>query len=67
MKNVISIAIAMLSLSVVTLAYVGPCYNAADPDAGVGNYCQCEDGCYAPGTGANDCAPPGVALGFCPY
>ncbi|KAI0125406.1 hypothetical protein BJ170DRAFT_637491 [Xylariales sp. AK1849] len=49
-------------LSVVTaLAYTamaqGPCYNQADPDQGIGNYCYCEGNglCYYndPDTGCN--------------
>ncbi|KAH6723880.1 hypothetical protein BKA61DRAFT_664604 [Leptodontidium sp. MPI-SDFR-AT-0119] len=57
MKSAVSaIILAMLLLSAVTTAYVPPCYNAADPDAGF----------YAPGPNSNDCSPPGVNLGFCP-
>ncbi|KAI0871031.1 hypothetical protein GGS24DRAFT_504221 [Hypoxylon argillaceum] len=25
-----------------TTAYVGPCFNQADPDHGIGNYCYCQ-------------------------
>ncbi|KAJ9150120.1 hypothetical protein NKR19_g5420 [Coniochaeta hoffmannii] len=30
------------------MAQQGPCYNHADPDAGIGNYCYCEGNgkCY---------------------
>ncbi|KAI0008448.1 hypothetical protein F4779DRAFT_618547 [Xylariaceae sp. FL0662B] len=56
---------SFLLLGVVT-AYVGPCYNHADPDSGIGNYCYCEgDGlCYFddPSTG---CDPPAGSIA-CP-
>ncbi|KZV90720.1 hypothetical protein EXIGLDRAFT_770546 [Exidia glandulosa HHB12029] len=53
----------VLSALVAGLAYaqVQPCFNQADPDHSIGNYCFCEgDGlCYFPGSGSNDCNPTG--------
>ncbi|KAF7572381.1 hypothetical protein PtrM4_098810 [Pyrenophora tritici-repentis] len=41
-----------------------PCYNAADPQDGVGSYCRCADNlCYFPGSDtSNGCDPPGRQL-----
>ncbi|OIW31122.1 hypothetical protein CONLIGDRAFT_679855 [Coniochaeta ligniaria NRRL 30616] len=41
------------------MAQVGPCYNQADPDNGIGNYCWCQgDGkCYFD-SAATTCNPP---------
>ncbi|KAI1149265.1 hypothetical protein F4825DRAFT_431069 [Nemania diffusa] len=43
-----------------TTAYVGPCFNQADPDHGIGNYCYCQgDGlCYFDDPNTL-CNPPG--------
>ncbi|KAH7026898.1 hypothetical protein B0J12DRAFT_745909 [Macrophomina phaseolina] len=57
----------------VTLALGGlsaalSCENQADPQAGIANYCYCDDGnCYAVGGPPNHtCNPPGPKLSKCP-
>ncbi|KAI0167762.1 hypothetical protein BJ166DRAFT_590259 [Pestalotiopsis sp. NC0098] len=61
------LAISLLSLSSFVVAQSGPCYNHADPDNNIGNYCECEgDGlCYfdSPDTG---CDPPESGSIPCP-
>ncbi|KZT24200.1 hypothetical protein NEOLEDRAFT_1067848 [Neolentinus lepideus HHB14362 ss-1] len=50
----------LLPLVLATLALAqGPCYNQADPDHGIGNYCYCEGNglCYVDTNGL--CNPLG--------
>ncbi|EIM90651.1 uncharacterized protein STEHIDRAFT_152362 [Stereum hirsutum FP-91666 SS1] len=59
--------LAVLALTTgVTLAQLGPCYNQADPDNGIGNYCYCEgDGLCWPDA-PNGCNPPLTGSFPCP-
>lgn len=36
--------IVFMIFGLVAASGTQPCYNAADPDNGVGNYCACDDG-----------------------
>ncbi|KAI1313131.1 hypothetical protein F5Y03DRAFT_338128 [Xylaria venustula] len=48
---------SVLTLVSFVLAQQQPCYNHADPDLGLPNYCECNDGtCWA--ISSNDCSPP---------
>ncbi|KZT24205.1 hypothetical protein NEOLEDRAFT_1179456 [Neolentinus lepideus HHB14362 ss-1] len=56
----------LLPLVLATFALAqGPCYNMADPDHGIGNYCYCEGNglCYANVNG--QCTTPGNEI-TCP-
>ncbi|TFK49313.1 hypothetical protein OE88DRAFT_1662801 [Heliocybe sulcata] len=55
---------APLLLATFALAQ-GPCYNQADPDNGIGNYCYCEGNglCYVDLNGS--CNPLGAQI-TCP-
>ncbi|OJJ30149.1 hypothetical protein ASPWEDRAFT_176819 [Aspergillus wentii DTO 134E9] len=57
------ITFLVIGLSGATSADLGFCYNRADPDRGIGNFCQCEGNgeCYYRGAN-NSCDPVGDAL-----
>ncbi|RDH22393.1 hypothetical protein M747DRAFT_294034 [Aspergillus niger ATCC 13496] len=60
--------VALLFMGVAVAKGIGPCYNQADPDNDIGNYCYCQGngGCYFEGK-HNSCDPPGIAIpGGCP-
>ncbi|EPQ57602.1 hypothetical protein GLOTRDRAFT_127959 [Gloeophyllum trabeum ATCC 11539] len=59
-----SIAIVPLVFAALASAQ-GPCYNQADPDNGIGNYCYCEGNglCYTNPQG--QCNPVGTQIN-CP-
>ncbi|KUJ17932.1 uncharacterized protein LY89DRAFT_683920 [Mollisia scopiformis] len=58
-KSLFVVALALISFS----AAQGPqpCYNAADPDGGIGNYCSCADGsCWNINPDGHSCDPTGT-------
>lgn len=42
-----SVIMFLLFLGAAMAAGQQPCYNAADPDNGIGNYCECNDGTWS--------------------
>ncbi|KAL1981927.1 hypothetical protein VTN96DRAFT_1991 [Rasamsonia emersonii] len=68
MKFPTAVLILFLSLLSFSLAQKQPCYNQADPDNGMGNYCYCQgdNTCYFGGGGPDPCNPVGRPLGGCP-
>ncbi|KIK65243.1 hypothetical protein GYMLUDRAFT_39609 [Collybiopsis luxurians FD-317 M1] len=58
---------ALLTISALTLAQQQPCFNAADPDNGIGNFCECADGtCWRHASGDSQCTNLGSQLDPCP-
>ncbi|RAH51794.1 hypothetical protein BO85DRAFT_454569 [Aspergillus piperis CBS 112811] len=60
--------VALLFMGAAGATGIGPCYNHADPQHNIGNYCYCQRNgvCYFEGI-HNSCDPPGNAIpGGCP-
>ncbi|CAK1358406.1 unnamed protein product [Cercospora beticola] len=55
-----------LLLAITVHAQQQPCYNHADPDNGIENYCQCADNLCYYDSGSSGCNPPGNMQITCP-